>query len=106
MLSGSPSRPQPCTTLPGMSSSTLPHPRGIIRSSIALVSTLALAAVLTACGSDDGDNETDTGSSGETSSVQTLEDGTLTVCSDIPYPPFEDFDESAPRASPASTSTS
>lgn len=77
-----------------MASSTLPRPaRGIIRSSIALASTLALATVLTACGSDDGgDSSGDTGS-GDSSSLTTISSGTLTVCSDVPYPPFEDFDE-------------
>ncbi|GAB3033663.1 basic amino acid ABC transporter substrate-binding protein [Nocardioides flavus (ex Wang et al. 2016)] len=79
-----------------MSSSTLPRPRGIIRSSIALVSTLALATVLTACGSDDGgsDSAGDSGS-GDDSGITTVADGTLTVCSDVPYPPFEDFDETS-----------
>jgi polar amino acid transport system substrate-binding protein len=53
---------------------------------------LTLGLSMAACGSDEGDNETDTGSSGETSSVQTLEDGTLKVCSDIPYKPFDVMD--------------
>jgi polar amino acid transport system substrate-binding protein len=79
-----------------MSSSTLPRPRGIIRSSIALVSTLALATVLTACGSDDGgsDSAGDSGS-GDDSGLTTVSSGTLTVCSDVPYPPFEDFDDTS-----------
>ena len=78
-----------------MSSSTLPRPRGIIRGSVALVSTLALATVLTACGSDDGgDSAGDNGSGGD-SGLSTVASGTLTVCSDVPYPPFEDFDETA-----------
>ena len=78
-----------------MSSSTLPRPRGIIRSSIALASTLALATVLTACGSDDGgDSAGDTGSGGD-SGLTTVASGTLTVCSDVPYPPFEDFDDTS-----------
>ena len=46
--------------------------------------SLVLGLSLAACGSDDGG---DTGSSG--SDLQTIEEGTLTVCSDIPYPPFE-----------------
>ncbi len=80
-----------------MSSRTLPRPaRGIIRSSIALVSTLALATVLTACGSDDdGGSASDDGGSSDDSGLTTVASGTLTVCSDVPYPPFEDFDESA-----------
>lgn len=79
-----------------MPTSTLPRPaRGIIRSSVALASTLALATVLAACGSDDnGDSGGDT-SSGDASAITTISSGTLSVCSDVPYPPFEDFDESA-----------
>lgn len=77
-----------------MSSSTLPRSRGIVRSSLALVSTLALATALTACGgSDDGDDSAKDG--GSASGVSTVSSGTLTVCSDVPYPPFEDFDESS-----------
>ena len=78
-----------------MSSSTLPRPRGIIRGSIALVSTLALATVLAACGSDDGGDSAGDGGSGGDSGLSTVSSGTLTVCSDVPYPPFEDFDETA-----------
>lgn len=53
---------------------------------LAGTAALALGLSLTACGSDsDGDG----GSSGDSASVQTIEEGTLTVCSDIPYPPFE-----------------
>lgn len=78
-----------------MSSSTHPRARGIVRSSFALVSTLALATVLTACGgSDDGDSAKD-GSGSSASGLTTISSGTLTVCSDVPYPPFEDFDETA-----------
>jgi polar amino acid transport system substrate-binding protein len=50
----------------------------------AALMTLALAA----CGSDDG-GETSSGSD-----LETIQEGTLTVCSDVPYPPFEDFDKS------------
>ena len=54
---------------------------------------LTLGLTMSACG-DEG--ETDTGSSGDsgddTSSVQTLEEGTLKVCSDIPYAPFDIMD--------------
>lgn len=53
----------------------------------ALLTAIGLALALTACGADDGD--TDTGDSG----LSTVTAGTLTVCSDVPYPPFEDFDE-------------
>ena len=63
---------------------------------LALIPALGLALALTACGSDDSgtDSGTDTGSEGE-SSLSTVSSGTLTVCSDVPYPPFEDFDESS-----------
>ncbi|QIK76287.1 basic amino acid ABC transporter substrate-binding protein [Nocardioides piscis] len=65
--------------------------RSVIRS-IALIPVLALA--FTACGGDSGDDEaSDTGTS--ESSLQTVSEGTLTVCSDVPYPPFEDFDETS-----------
>ncbi len=77
-----------------MSSSTHPRSRGIVRSSLALVSTLALATVLSACGSDDGGDDAADGS-GSASGLTTVSSGTLTVCSDVPYPPFEDFDETA-----------
>lgn len=46
---------------------------------------------------DDG-GSTDDGGSAEvdTASLNLVTDGSLTVCSDVPYPPFEDFDDSAP----------
>lgn len=48
--------------------------------------TLA-ALALGACGSDD---------SGTTASgADLIREGTLTVCSDVPYPPFEDFDKTS-----------
>ena len=60
---------------------------------LALTSVFALA--LTACGSsDDGDKTGSSGSSGP--DLKLVKSGTLTVCSDVPYPPFEDFDKSAP----------
>ena len=50
------------------------------------VATLA-ALALSSCGSDD---------SGKTSTgANVIKEGTLTVCSDVPYPPFEDFDKSS-----------
>lgn len=65
--------------------------------SLAVVSVATLA--LTACGDDEADNgeevetetevETDVESSAE---VETLEEGILQVCSDVPYPPFEYYD--------------
>jgi len=54
----------------------------------ALVATTLLGLSLTACG----------GGGGETTSsgAQLISSGKLTVCSDVPYPPFEDFDKSSP----------
>ena len=70
------------------------------RAAAAVLAALALTA--TACGGDDetggsatdapttpaatGDETTDPGDVGE---VTTIRDGVLTVCSEIPYPPFE-----------------
>lgn len=52
----------------------------------AVLSVLALTVA--ACGGDSG---------GTTKGgADLIKDGTLTVCSDVPYPPFEDFDKSAP----------
>jgi polar amino acid transport system substrate-binding protein len=56
--------------------------------SLAVAAALGLA--LTGCGSSG--KKTDGSSAG---SVDTVSAGTLTVCSDVPYPPFEDFDKSA-----------
>lgn len=53
---------------------------------LAVVAVASLS--LSACGSDDG---------GTTKSGANLvKDGTLSVCSEIPYAPFEDIDESSP----------
>ncbi|MBS4754403.1 amino acid ABC transporter substrate-binding protein [Nocardioides sp. zg-ZUI104] len=52
---------------------------------LALTTVAALA--LGACGSDDS-GKTDSG-------AEVVKAGTLTVCSDVPYPPFEDFDKSS-----------
>lgn len=69
--------------------------------------TLAVAAALTlgltACGGEDadpgdggGDGDTGTGTGGEAAAdLDLVAEGTLTVCSDVPYPPFEDFDEAS-----------
>jgi polar amino acid transport system substrate-binding protein len=55
------------------------------------LSALALTAftvfALSSCGDDDG-GTTSTG-------ADVVEQDTLTVCSDVPYPPFEDFDKSS-----------
>ncbi|HSX68083.1 ABC transporter substrate-binding protein [Nocardioides sp.] len=54
-------------------------------SSTAAAAVLALG--LAACGSDGGET-TDSGAA-------LIKAGTLTVCSDVPYPPFEDFDKNS-----------
>ncbi len=52
-----------------------------------LVLSAVTATALTSCGSDDG-GKTSTG-------ADVVDKGTLTVCSDVPYPPFEDFDKAS-----------
>ena len=59
----------------------------------AVALSAALALSLAACGSSSSDNDK-TGSSGP--DLKLVKSGTLTVCSDVPYPPFEDFDKSTP----------
>lgn len=54
-----------------------------------LAITAALSLALTACGSSDDD------STEANASLDLVKAGTLTVCSDVPYAPFEDFDEEA-----------
>jgi len=63
----------------------------------ALAGGLALA--LTACGDDDGDGdstETGDGDGGAVEDLALISDGTLTVCSDLPYAVFEFEDPDAP----------
>jgi polar amino acid transport system substrate-binding protein len=73
-----------------------------------LVVSLAVVALLaTACGGDDdgsttpSSSDTPSGSTSQTPSDQPadlglISDGTITICSDLPYPPFEDEDSSKP----------
>jgi polar amino acid transport system substrate-binding protein len=63
-----------------------------LRSIVAAATFAALAISLTACGSDEGSTGTDSSGSAD---LGLISDGTLSVCSDVPYPPFEDFDTSA-----------
>lgn len=60
--------------------------------------TTAAALLLTACGDDgdDGDATTGEGEAAETEDLALISEGTLTVCSDIPYAPFEFEDADAP----------
>lgn len=61
----------------------------------ALAITSALGLALTACGSSNDNNGSDkTGSSGAPD-LKLVKSDTLTVCSDVPYAPFEDFDKSS-----------
>lgn len=55
----------------------------------------ASALLLSACGGDDEPSDTATGTA-DTAAFDLIADGTLTVCSDIPYPPFEVEDADAP----------
>jgi polar amino acid transport system substrate-binding protein len=63
-----------------------------IRAFSSVLAASALALALTACGSDDGGGS----NGGDNASLQLISPGNLVVCSDVPYPPFEDFDKSAP----------
>ena len=61
-----------------------------------IISGLFLLAgtALSACGDDDDDDGGGSGTTGttETAELETIKSGTLTVASDIPYPPFEQGD--------------
>ncbi len=67
------------------------------RSTVLALTVLASLA-LGACGSED--------SAKSATGADLVKKDTLTVCSDVPYPPFEDFDKSSDTGSRASTSTS
>ena len=65
----------------------------------AAASALALALLAGACSSDEASTDTDTGSteaegSGAGADLDLVADDQLTVCSDVPYAPFEMEDES------------
>ncbi|MGY2703933.1 MULTISPECIES: ABC transporter substrate-binding protein [unclassified Nocardioides] len=64
-----------------------------LRSALAATAFAALAISLTACGSDSDSSGTDSSGSAD---LGLISSGTLTVCSDVPYPPFENFDKSTP----------
>jgi polar amino acid transport system substrate-binding protein len=57
----------------------------------ALTVTSALALALAGCGSDD-DKDNGDGNGDTTSSLNTIKSGSLTVCSDAPYEPFDVID--------------
>jgi polar amino acid transport system substrate-binding protein len=66
--------------------------------------TVRILAVVAACllvaagcsDDDDGDTETSGTTTGESGSFELVSDGTLTICSDIPYTPFEFYTEDSP----------
>lgn len=64
---------------------------------VAALAAITLTAGLAACGDDDGGSSTDTAdaSGSETSELtfDVVNSGKLTVCSDVPYAPFEFQDE-------------
>jgi len=62
---------------------------------------VAASLMLAACGSSSSDNASDNSGNGGSSSssgadLNLVSDGTLTVCADVPYAPFEDFDKTSP----------
>ena len=59
------------------------------RSLKAAVAVVITALMLASCGGSKDD-------ASSASDGALVKPGTLTVCSDVPYPPFEDFDKSAP----------
>lgn len=58
------------------------------RSATVFIGLVAGAMALTGCGSGGGGTAEGGG--------ELMTEGALTVCSDVPYPPFENFDKSAP----------
>ncbi|CAI9419890.1 ABC transporter substrate-binding protein [Nocardioides sp. T2.26MG-1] len=68
------------------------------RATLAAAVLSALALTASACGSDSGSDgkASDNPGSSEAPSLDLISDGTLTVCSDVPYPPFEAFDKTSP----------
>ena len=63
----------------------------------ALLLVFALSLIVAACGDDGGETTTttaapETTTTTEAAGLQTITPGVLTIGSDVPYPPFEDFD--------------
>ncbi len=61
-----------------------------------LLLVFALSLVVAACGDDEGETTTttaaETTTTTEAGGLELIEPGVLTIGSDVPYPPFEDFD--------------
>jgi len=73
----------------------------MMKRSLLGLTAVAATLMLAACGSS-SNTATDTGSSGTgstasgaASNLSLISPGTLTVCSDVPYAPFEDFDKTS-----------
>lgn len=60
------------------------------RMAVVAAAVVTGAVALAGCGSSGG------GGDKEAQSIDLVNSGTLTVCSDVPYAPFEDFDKSSP----------
>ncbi len=56
---------------------------------LVLLASLVLAVTAAGCGDDDDDDGGGNGGAQQTQELDTIRPGTLTVGSDIPYPPFE-----------------
>jgi polar amino acid transport system substrate-binding protein len=54
-----------------------------------VIALLAAALLAVGCGGDDDEEQAPSGGDGGAAAVQTVEEGVLTVGSDIPFPPFE-----------------
>lgn len=71
----------------------------MMKRSLLGVTAAAATLMLAACGGSSTNNASDTssaGGSGGGANLSLVSDGTLTVCSDVPYAPFEDFDKTSP----------
>lgn len=55
-----------------------------------LAAVVAVASIVFAIGCGSDDDSTSGGSTGDTADYNLIKDGTLTIGSDIPFPPFED----------------
>ena len=76
--------------------------RGLNMRKTPLIAVLAITALSAAgCGDDDNGSTSPSSSGSSSPGASTVDlglvhDGTITICSDLPYPPFEDEDASKP----------